>query len=404
MSKRKSPRSRRVSTRRPRRHKRVIIITLILVLTLTGVILAQWRSIAGPNQRAPLAPASQLLVAAAATPTPTALIAKDYIYAGGRLVATEAVASNSAQGNGIVEEPDEPTSQPSQYAHTDIAVFRPSTGTWYILNIDSTTTEQMWGQAGDKPVQGDYDGDGKVDLAVFRPSNSTYYILRSSNGAVDSPQFGQSADEPVPGDYDGDGRIDLAVRRGSTWHVRLSSDPSGSSEITQQWGNDTDLAVPGDYDGDGKTDIATFRPSDATWTILKSSSPADVPETITQQWGESGDLPQVGDFDGDNITDFATWRPSDTIWRILSSFDGTTITQQFGLSTDKPAPGDYDGDMRTDITVVRPRASETDARSTWHILKSSDGVVMSEQWGLDGDVAVPGKYNRVESPVCTNCQ
>jgi hypothetical protein len=381
----------------------VIVITLILILSVTGGVLAQWRSLTGANQRAALASASQPLMAAVPTPTPTALIAKDYIYAGGRLVATESVGSNSAQSNGAVTEPDDPSSQTSQYVYTDIAVFRPSSGTWYILNIDGTTTEQMWGQSGDKPVQGDYDGDGKVDFAVFRPSNSTWYILRSSNGAVDGPQFGQSMDEPVPGDYDGDGLTDLAVRRASTWYVRLSSDPSGGSIITQQWGNDTDIAVPGDYDGDGKTDIATFRPSDATWTILKSSSPAEEAETLTQQWGESGDLPQVGDFDGDNITDFATWRPSDTIWRILSSFDGMTVTRQFGLSTDKPAPGDYDGDSKTDITVVRPRGSETDARSTWYIQKSSDGVVLGAEWGVDGDVAVPGKYNRVESPVCTRC-
>lgn len=338
------------------------------------------------------------------TSTTPALIAKDYIYAGGRLVATEAKATNNPQGQGIAPgEEDEDTETPPPIIYTDIAVFRPSNGTWYLRNtVDGSLIAQLWGMSGDKPVPGDYDGDGKLDFAVFRPSDSHWYILRSSDGGMDAPVWGLSTDEPVPGDYDGDGKTDIAVRRGSTWYVVKSSDPA--NYVEQAWGAETDLAVPGDYDGDGKTDLATFRPSDTTWRILKSSLPEEESTSIERAWGESADLPQTGDFDGDNIADYATFRLSDTVWRILSTFDGYTIEQQWGASTDKPVPGDYDGDGKTDIAVVRPRLSETDTTSTWYILKSSDGGWMVQQWGMDGDVAVPGKYNRVQAPVCTNCQ
>ncbi len=54
----------------------------------------------------------------------------------------------------------------------DIAVFRPSTATWFI--DPSTTrvgiTHTPWGAAEDVPAIGDYDGDGLMDRAVFRPS------------------------------------------------------------------------------------------------------------------------------------------------------------------------------------------------------------------------------------------
>ncbi|MGB7922761.1 MAG: VCBS repeat-containing protein [Pyrinomonadaceae bacterium] len=357
MSKRKARRQQKAITERRRSKKGSAVIGSLICLLLGIAVVARWSSSIGASPPGALASVPQPQEAMATTAT---VIAKDYIYAGDRLLATEARESGSALNNGVVSEPDDPATQPPPIVYTDMAVWRSSNGTWYVLNsVDGTMAAQMWGQAGDKPV---------------------------------------------PGDYDGDGRTDVAVRRGNTWYIKTSSSSAETPIITQQWGNAADLAAQGDYDGDGKTDIATFRPSDATWSILRSSQAEEDATTITQQWGEGGDLPLSGDFDGDAITDFATFRPGDMIWRIFSSFDNSTITQQWGLSTDKPAPGDYDGDGKMDIAVVRPRVSETDHHSTWYILKSSDGQLMSAQWGIDGDVAVPGKYNRVTQATCTGCQ
>ena len=53
---------------------------------------------------------------------------------------------------------------------------------------DNSVKVTQWGIAEDKPQAGDFDGDGKDDLAVFRPSTGVWYILRSSDdGFVANP-------------------------------------------------------------------------------------------------------------------------------------------------------------------------------------------------------------------------
>ena len=130
----------------------------------------------------------------------------------------------------------------------------------------------------------DFDGDGRTDVSVFRPSDGTWYVLQSGSNTFRAQQFGLNEDKIVPGDYDGDGRIDLAVFRPSdrNWYIQRSSDNAVS--ITN-WGLSTDKPVPGDYDGDGKADIAVFR--DGVWYIIQSSNGA----FNYQYWGLSSDIP-----------------------------------------------------------------------------------------------------------------
>ena len=66
---------------------------------------------------------------------------------------------------------------------TDMAVWRPSTGIWYVMlngNPQTTLPEQQWGLIGDLPTAGDFDGDGKADFAVWRPSDTQYYVRLST--------------------------------------------------------------------------------------------------------------------------------------------------------------------------------------------------------------------------------
>jgi hypothetical protein len=114
---------------------------------------------------------------------------------------------------------------------SDIAVFRPSNGTWYVRlssvgDIPASAAAFQWGLAGDIPIAGDFDGDGQTDLTVFRPSTGTWFIRYSSSGYgipnAGAFQWGLPGDIPVSGDFDGDGITDLAVFRPSTgtWYIR----------------------------------------------------------------------------------------------------------------------------------------------------------------------------------------
>ena len=97
------------------------------------------------------------------------------------------------------------------------------------------------------PPTADFDGDGKTDLTVWRPGDGVWYIIRSSDGGVIQTQWGTGTlfpdpDVPVPGDYDGDGKTDIAVWRPGDgyWYILRSSDGG----VTQtQWGTLGDIPI-----------------------------------------------------------------------------------------------------------------------------------------------------------------
>jgi hypothetical protein len=91
----------------------------------------------------------------------------------------------------------------------DVAVFRPSTGRWYILNrLAGTYVTRDWGLAGDIPVAADFDGDGKADVAVFRPALGRWFVTSSVDGSYQVVDWGLSGDVPLPDEY---------RRYGQTW-------------------------------------------------------------------------------------------------------------------------------------------------------------------------------------------
>jgi hypothetical protein len=269
---------------------------------------------------------------------------------------------------------------------TDISIFRPSNGQWWVLrSLDGSSSVTQFGNLSDVITPGDYTGDGIIDIAFWRPSTGEWFILRSEDSSFFSFPFGSTADIPAPADFDGDGKTDVAVFRpsSSTWFILRSGD--GGTTINQ-FGINTDRPVPADYDGDGKADIAIFRPNgtnNSEWWIEQSSNGG----VSVAQFGTSTDKTVQGDYTGDSKADIAVWRPSTGEWFILRSEDFSYFSFPFGVTDDIPAPGDYDGDGKFDATVFRP------SDMNWYSNRTTSGILIVN-FGLPNDIPVPSAFVR----------
>ncbi|MDQ6786440.1 MAG: FG-GAP-like repeat-containing protein [Acidobacteriota bacterium] len=253
---------------------------------------------------------------------------------------------------------------------SDLSVFRPSNGTWYLNRVQGGFSAAQFGLSTDILAPADYDGDGKTDIAVFRPSEGNWYVAKSTGGFI-IIHFGQSGDVPLPSDFDGDGRAEIAVWRPSngTWYLY---NPATNQSTSFQLGTSGDKPVVGDYDGDGRADYAVFRPSNRTWIIQQSRA------GLTQfQFGDASDKPVPADYDGDGRTDVAVFRPSEGNWYIAFSNSGDIARVNWGLGTDALVPADYDGDGKADVAVYRG--------GIWYIRLASGGINYG-YFGLGSDV------------------
>ena len=149
-----------------------------------------------------------------------------------------------------------------------------------------------FGQAGDRPVAGDWNGDGVTDLGVVRGNE---WLLTLGPLPTDgSPPavwrdvtFGAATGVPVTGDWDGDGVSGLGMVKGRHWLLAPSADHLAAA-TSASFGSPGDLPVVGDWDGDGTDGIGVLRGS--TWYLSNTTVRPRAAVTSTLERG-NGDEP-----------------------------------------------------------------------------------------------------------------
>ncbi|MCB0344830.1 MAG: hypothetical protein KDD66_06925 [Bdellovibrionales bacterium] len=239
---------------------------------------------------------------------------------------------------------------PGQYTdnlYPDIAIWRPSNGFWWIRPTDDQQAFAQenpigvqWGFPTDTPVPCDWNRNSKSDLGIFRPSTGTWYIRPSddSNSFDGEPiiqSWGTSGDKLVPRDFDNDGQCDFTVFRNGVWYILLST--KESQPATLAFGSASDTPIGGEFDGDSYVDFGVVRNIGGALHWFFRESEAQGLTTFTKQWGVTGDIPISLDYNGDGEHEIAIWRPSTgEWWMLLSTSYSSVVTLQWGLTGDVP--------------------------------------------------------------------
>ncbi len=130
------------------------------------------------------------------------------------------------------------------------------------LRVDLIDHVFKYGTKDDKPVSGDWNGDGVSDIGIFR--NGTWFLDVDGNGrwskADFEADFGTDGDVPVVGDFNNDGIDDIGVYRAGTWYL----DSNGNRRLDAhdkvfELGGPHDRPAVGDFDGDGTDEFAVYQ-------------------------------------------------------------------------------------------------------------------------------------------------
>ena len=242
-----------------------------------------------------------------------------------------------------------------------IAVYQPNIAYLSILNTPGGNPPFVsfpLGSVGDIPIQGDFDGSGKIDPGYYRDSNHTFYVNRPSGFVAVQMPGGQPGDIPVPGDYDGSHVDSFAVYRPSngTWYILMAST---GQLVSIQFGNpNVSRPIPADWSGHARTDLGVYDPTTSTFTAYYMDGSGG----FSKQFGAAGDRAIVADFGGQGRADLAVYDPSTSTFYAYYLDGSGGVAMQFGIpNRDVPVPADYEGNGRFSVAVFDPVTSTFDA-------------------------------------------
>ncbi len=250
-------------------------------------------------------------------------------------------------------------------------IFR--SGFYWLEDVDGN---QQWdsppdmafafgGVAGDIPITGDWNGDGHTKAGIYRPSNGLFILDSNGDGQFDGGDAvynlgvgTQAGDIPVVGDWNGDGRTKVGLfRQGFFWILDYNGNGVFEQGVDKTYafgGLAGDVPVVGDWTGTGTSKIGLFRLG--FYWILDANGNGSL-DNINGAGGDlafayggiAGDVPVVGDWNGDGTSKVGVFRQG-FFWVLDANgnhaFDGTGSGQDLafafgGISGDKPVVGKW---------------------------------------------------------------
>jgi hypothetical protein len=185
-------------------------------------------------------------------------------------------------------------------------LYRQSDGFVYLRNSNTQGVAGIrffFGDPGDVPLAGDFDGDGCDTVSIYRPAESRVYVINELGandgglGAADLTYvFGNPGDKPFVGDFDGNGLDTVGLHRESTGLVYFrNSHTQGNADNQFIFGDPGDKIIAGDWGiVDGIDTPGLFRPSDCNIFLRYSNSQGNADQTIV--YPVPNGLPVAGDF------------------------------------------------------------------------------------------------------------
>jgi hypothetical protein len=177
-------------------------------------------------------------------------------------------------------------------------LYRQSDGFVYLRNSNTQGVADVrffFGNPGDVPLAGDFDHDGCDTVSIYRPAEQRVYVIDQLGsgdhglGEADhSFVFGNPGDRPFVGDFDGDHTDTVGLHRASNGLVYFrNSNTTGTADSQFVFGDPGDLLAAGDWIGSGRDTVAVYRPSTQTLYVRYSNTPgnADVQLVAGPQTG-----------------------------------------------------------------------------------------------------------------------
>ncbi len=190
-------------------------------------------------------------------------------------------------------------------------LFRTSDTYAYLRNTNTQGIADIrffFGNPSDIPLAGDFNGDGCDTLSIYRPSEARFYIvnkLGENEGGLGAAEysflFGNPGDKPVVGDWDGDGIDEIGLHRETAgFFYYRNTLTTGIADGQFYFGDPGDKFVAGDWGVvDGVETPALFRHADSTFFFRNTLTQGNADSQFRQPGPGPDWVPVSGDFELD---------------------------------------------------------------------------------------------------------